>query len=148
MSITLLAVCKCAKDDNNDYVNTTNTCLYEVMIHILFKATSLNYNCRITYQWAMMILFSYLQTVLKLLAGNEQELLHLIRFLLGSSAGSANAGNLLEGITIRNILRLVEETAYSHLMEVKYHWCLSSRSMLFQQYFTILYLISLGFRAP
>lgn len=58
-----------------------------------------------------------LQTVLKLLAGNEQELLHLIRVLLGSSAGNANAGNLLEGITIRNILRLVEETAYSHLME-------------------------------
>lgn len=59
-----------------------------------------------------------LQTALKLLAGNEQELLHLIRVLLGSSAGSANAGNLLEGSTIRNILRLVEETAYSHLMEV------------------------------
>ncbi|XP_004235524.1 pumilio homolog 23 isoform X1 [Solanum lycopersicum] len=58
-----------------------------------------------------------LQTVLKSLAGNEQELLHLIRVLLGSSAGSANAGNLLEGIPIRNILRLVEETAYSHLME-------------------------------
>lgn len=72
----------------------------------------------------MNILFSYLQTVLKSLAGNEQELLHLIRVLLGSSAGSANAGNLLEGIPIRNILRLVEETAYSHLMEVKYHRCL------------------------
>ncbi|XP_019244042.1 PREDICTED: pumilio homolog 23 isoform X2 [Nicotiana attenuata] len=59
-----------------------------------------------------------LQTALKLLAGNEQELLHLIRVLLGSSAESANAGNLLEGKTIRNISRLVEETAYSHLMEV------------------------------
>ncbi|MCD7454665.1 hypothetical protein HAX54_025559 [Datura stramonium] len=53
-----------------------------------------------------------LQTALKLLAGNEEELLHLIRVLLGGSAG-----NLLEGKTIRNILRLVEETAYSHLME-------------------------------
>lgn len=125
MSISFLTVCRCAKDDNDDYVNSTNTCLYEVMIHILFKATSLNHNCRITYQRVMMILFSYLQTALKLLSGNEQELLHLIRVLLGSSAGSANTGNLIEGITIRNILRLVEETAYSHLMEVKYHRCLS-----------------------
>ncbi|KAJ8535783.1 hypothetical protein K7X08_034184 [Anisodus acutangulus] len=58
-----------------------------------------------------------LQTALKSLAGNEQELLHLIRVLLGSSTESANAENLLEGKTIRNILRLVEETAYSHLME-------------------------------
>lgn len=86
----------------------------------------------------MMILFSYLQTALKLLAGNEQELLHLIRVLLGSTAGSVNAGNLLEGITIRNILRLVEETAFSHLMEVKYHSKLSIFPlyiMLFQQRF-------------
>lgn len=27
-------------------------CLYEVMIHILFKVTGLNHNCRITYQRA------------------------------------------------------------------------------------------------
>ncbi|KAM3375054.1 hypothetical protein P3S68_013768 [Capsicum galapagoense] len=58
-----------------------------------------------------------LQTALKLLAGSEQELLHLIQVLLGSRSGSANAGSLLEETTMQNILRLVEETAYSHLME-------------------------------
>ncbi|KAF3647652.1 putative pumilio -like protein 23-like isoform 2 [Capsicum annuum] len=58
-----------------------------------------------------------LQTALKLLVGSEQELLHLIQVLLGSWSGSATAGSLLEETTMQNILRLVEETAYSHLME-------------------------------
>lgn len=43
MSISLLTVFKCAKDDNGDYVNTTNTCLYESndfisCLWLLFKA--------------------------------------------------------------------------------------------------------------
>lgn len=57
-----------------------------------------------------------LQTTLKLLAGNEPELLRIIPILLGCSADKDLEGNLIEAR--KQILHLVEENAYSHLMEV------------------------------
>ncbi|XP_073283200.1 pumilio homolog 23-like [Primulina huaijiensis] len=57
-----------------------------------------------------------LQTALKLLAGNEPELLRIIPILLGCSADKDLEGNLIEAG--KKILHLVEENAYSHLMEV------------------------------
>ncbi|KAL2493361.1 Pumilio23 [Abeliophyllum distichum] len=59
-----------------------------------------------------------LQTALKLLAGHEQELLHVIPVLLGFSTESALEGNFIEAREVKKILSLVEENAYSHLMEV------------------------------
>ncbi|KAH6836297.1 pumilio 23 [Perilla frutescens var. hirtella] len=59
-----------------------------------------------------------LQTALKLLAGQEEELFHLIPILLGCPTDNASEGNFIEVKTVRKVRRLVEENAYSHLMEV------------------------------
>lgn len=59
-----------------------------------------------------------LQTALKLLAGHEQELLHVISVLLGFSTETGSGWNFIKASEVKNILSLVEENAYSHLMEV------------------------------
>lgn len=59
-----------------------------------------------------------LQTALKLLAGQEEELFHLIPILLGCPTDSASEGNFIEVKTAKKVRRLVEENAFSHLMEV------------------------------
>ncbi|KAL0354415.1 UNVERIFIED_CONTAM: Pumilio23 [Sesamum radiatum] len=58
-----------------------------------------------------------LQTALKLLAGKE-ELFRLVPVLLGCHTDNAFDGNFIEATAVKKILRLVEENAYSHLMEV------------------------------
>ncbi|XP_071716209.1 pumilio homolog 23 [Rutidosis leptorrhynchoides] len=52
-----------------------------------------------------------LQTALKLLVGYEDELLHAIPVILGCK------GNLIENNIAKRLLRLMKETAFSHLME-------------------------------
>ncbi|KAI3455681.1 hypothetical protein Pfo_012344 [Paulownia fortunei] len=59
-----------------------------------------------------------LQTALKLLAGQEEELLRLIPVLLGCRTDNALEGNFIEVRAVKKVLHLVEENAFSHLMEV------------------------------
>jgi nucleolar protein 9 len=65
---------------------------------------------------------------LKLLAGHEQELLHVIPVLLGFSTETGSGWNFIKASEVKNILSLVEENAYSHLMEVRSIFSDSSRS--------------------
>ncbi|KAL6585247.1 hypothetical protein OROMI_004536 [Orobanche minor] len=59
-----------------------------------------------------------LQTALKLLAGEEEELSLLIPVLLGCRTDNVSDGDFIELPPVKKILRLVEDNAYSHLMEV------------------------------
>lgn len=59
-----------------------------------------------------------LQTALKLLAGEEDELLHIIPILLGCSQENRAEGNFIDSTLGQQSRDLMKETAYSHLMEV------------------------------
>ncbi|XP_049934410.1 pumilio homolog 23 isoform X2 [Nymphaea colorata] len=60
-----------------------------------------------------------LQTMLKLLAGDDQELFNVIPILLGCNHSSAAKDEeYLETAKIHEILVLLKDTAFSHLMEV------------------------------
>ncbi|KAG8364895.1 hypothetical protein BUALT_Bualt18G0046100 [Buddleja alternifolia] len=59
-----------------------------------------------------------LRTALKLLTGQEQELSRLIPLLLGFRSDKALEENFMEVKAVKKVLRLVEDNAYSHLMEV------------------------------
>lgn len=59
-----------------------------------------------------------LQTALKMLSGNEEELLHVIPILLGCSMENVQEGKLIEDSAVHNLLCLMKESAFSHLMEV------------------------------
>ncbi|XP_058108753.1 pumilio homolog 23-like [Magnolia sinica] len=59
-----------------------------------------------------------LQTALKLLAGDEQELLHVIPVLLGCREENDAEGKLIEITAVHGFSDLLKDTAYSHLMEV------------------------------
>lgn len=56
---------------------------------------------------------------MKLLAGQEEELSRLIPFLLGCPTEDVSDGNFIEIKTAKKMRRLVEENAFSHLMEVR-----------------------------
>lgn len=55
---------------------------------------------------------------MRLLAGNSQELLQIISILLGSNKENVVEGNFIPMAIVCDILNLMKETAYSHLMEV------------------------------
>ncbi|KAJ8447540.1 hypothetical protein Cgig2_031153 [Carnegiea gigantea] len=59
-----------------------------------------------------------LQTALKLLQGQDQELIQIIPVIMGCKMENAEAGNLIEITEAENIRDLVKENAFSHLMEV------------------------------
>ncbi|XP_042503360.1 pumilio homolog 23 isoform X2 [Macadamia integrifolia] len=59
-----------------------------------------------------------LQTALRLLAGEDEELMHVIPILLGCSEKNIAEGKFLEAIVVQDILAMLKDTAYSHLMEV------------------------------
>ncbi|KAK9281800.1 hypothetical protein L1049_004706 [Liquidambar formosana] len=59
-----------------------------------------------------------LQTALKLLVGHDQELLHIILILLGCNEENIVGGDVIKITSVRDIVYLMKETAYSHLMEV------------------------------
>ncbi|KAK2652146.1 hypothetical protein Ddye_012002 [Dipteronia dyeriana] len=59
-----------------------------------------------------------LQTALKLLVGHDQDLLKIIPTLLGCSKENVGEGNLIEMTVVGDVLELMKETAFSHLMEV------------------------------
>lgn len=59
-----------------------------------------------------------LQAALKLLAGDDRELMHVIPFLLGCQEESNVEGKLMDISTIHETNDLIQDTAYSHLMEV------------------------------
>lgn len=50
--------------------------------------------------------------------GHEEELLHVICVLLGCNMENVAEGNLIKITSVKNFLRLMKETAFSHLMEV------------------------------
>lgn len=55
---------------------------------------------------------------MKLLAGHDEELWHIIPLLLGCKKENSKEGNFIEIDEVRNIVDLMKETAFSHLMEV------------------------------
>lgn len=59
-----------------------------------------------------------LQTALKLLRGQDQELFNIIPVIMGCNMENAEEGNLIEITEVQNIQDLVKENAFSHLMEV------------------------------
>ncbi|XP_010271078.1 PREDICTED: pumilio homolog 23 isoform X3 [Nelumbo nucifera] len=59
-----------------------------------------------------------LQTALKLLTGEDQELMHVIPVLLGCPEKTFMEGDTIESTVVKDILALLKDTAYSHLMEV------------------------------
>lgn len=59
-----------------------------------------------------------LQTALKLLAGQEQELLHAIPLIMGCNVKNVEEMTFIETTKVQNIRDLVKENAFSHLMEV------------------------------
>ncbi|XP_015901153.3 pumilio homolog 23 [Ziziphus jujuba] len=58
------------------------------------------------------------QIALKFLVGYDEELLQMISILLGCNKEDFAEGNSIKSNVVQNIVRLVKETAFSHLMEV------------------------------
>ncbi|XP_058007559.1 pumilio homolog 23 isoform X2 [Hevea brasiliensis] len=59
-----------------------------------------------------------LQTALKLLAGQSQELMQIIAILLGCKEENLTEENFINTTAVVEVVELMKETAYSHLMEV------------------------------
>lgn len=59
-----------------------------------------------------------LQAGLKLLVGEDQELMYIIPVLLGSSEENIREGNFIESSAVHGILNFLKDNAFSHLMEV------------------------------
>lgn len=57
------------------------------------------------------------QTLLKLLAGHDEELLLIVPILLGCKRENIE-GNFIKKSHAQNIVGLIKDTAYSHIMEV------------------------------
>jgi len=62
--------------------------------------------------------YIHLQTVLKLLVGDDEELLHAILIILGCAEKNMVQGKFIKAETKQNIVGLLEDTAFSHLFEV------------------------------
>ena len=58
------------------------------------------------------------QTALKLLAGDEEELLQIIPILIGCTREDIVEEKTIEPTMVRDVLGLMKETTFSHLMEV------------------------------
>lgn len=58
------------------------------------------------------------QTALKLFAGHDQQLLQIIPVLLDCRKENLTEGNFIEMTAVSDIVELMKEAAYSHLMEV------------------------------
>lgn len=54
---------------------------------------------------------------MKLLAGDEEELLKIIPIILGCKKENIKEENFIEMDEVQDVLNLVKETSYSHLME-------------------------------
>ncbi|XP_022992154.1 pumilio homolog 23-like [Cucurbita maxima] len=59
-----------------------------------------------------------IQTILKLLVGQDDELRHIIPILLGCSEKDVVEGNYVQISVVPDVVDLMKETAFSHLMEV------------------------------
>ncbi|QCE13394.1 nucleolar protein 9 [Vigna unguiculata] len=58
------------------------------------------------------------QTVLRVLAGDDEELLHVIPFLLGCKDKNNAEGNFIDAKVVADLKNLLKESKFSHLMEV------------------------------
>lgn len=56
---------------------------------------------------------------MKLLAGKNQELMQIIPILLGCKEENLTEENFINMTAVGEIIELMKETAYSHLMEVR-----------------------------
>lgn len=66
------------------------------------------------------LFFTILQTILKLLVGQDDELRHIIPILLGCSEKDVVEGNYVQMSVVPDVVDLMKETAFSHLMEVRW----------------------------
>ncbi|XP_047158395.1 pumilio homolog 23 [Vigna umbellata] len=58
------------------------------------------------------------QTMLRVLAGDDEELLHVIPFLLGCKDKNNAEGNFIDAKVVADLKNLLKESKFSHLMEV------------------------------
>ncbi|KAI3893807.1 hypothetical protein MKW92_040297, partial [Papaver armeniacum] len=59
-----------------------------------------------------------LLTALKLLVGEDKELMNIIAIILACHGENTGEGNLIQNVSIRKTLDLLNDNAFSHLMEV------------------------------
>ncbi|MED6204748.1 hypothetical protein PIB30_011720 [Stylosanthes scabra] len=62
------------------------------------------------------------QTTLRVLAGNDEELLDVIPILLGCKDKRNSEGSFLEDTVVAEIVKLSKEAEFSHLMEMRLIW--------------------------
>jgi len=60
--------------------------------------------------------------VLRVLAGDDEELLHVIPFLLGCKDKNNAEGNFIDTKVVADLKNLLKESKFSHLMEVSIIW--------------------------
>ncbi|KAJ1431901.1 pumilio-family RNA-binding repeatprotein [Sesbania bispinosa] len=63
---------------------------------------------------------SDVNTTLRVLAGNDEELLHMIPVLLEDKYNAE--GNFIETAVVPEVMELLKETEFSHLVEMKMIW--------------------------
>ncbi|PKI34486.1 hypothetical protein CRG98_045123 [Punica granatum] len=88
--------------------------LLKFLISKMLKCSKMDINALQVDQYGSLVL----QTVLKLLAGDDEELLKIIPIILGCNKENNKEGNFIEMGVVQDILNLVKETSSSHLIEV------------------------------
>ncbi|XP_031387425.1 pumilio homolog 23 [Punica granatum] len=88
--------------------------LLKFLISKMLKCSKMDINTLQVDQYGSLVL----QTVLKLLAGDDEELLKIIPIILGCNKENNKEGNFIEMGVVQDILNLVKETSSSHLIEV------------------------------
>jgi nucleolar protein 9 len=88
--------------------------LLKFVVSEMLNAASKNMRTLQVDQYSSLVL----QTALKMLAGHDNELLRTIPLLLGCKVEHSMEGNLIEKAVVKNLLSLMKETSFSHLMEV------------------------------
>ncbi|KDP40626.1 hypothetical protein JCGZ_24625 [Jatropha curcas] len=88
--------------------------LLKFLVSEMLKCTSEDIKILQVDQYSSLVL----QTALKLLAGQGQELTQIILILLGCKEENSKQESFIETTAVGEIVGLMKETAYSHLMEV------------------------------
>ncbi|KAG8656567.1 hypothetical protein MANES_04G151100v8 [Manihot esculenta] len=86
----------------------------KVLVSEMLKCTREDIKTLLVDQYSSLVL----QTALKLLAGKNQELMQIIPILLGCKEENLTEENFINMTAVGEIIELMKETAYSHLMEV------------------------------
>lgn len=94
---------------------------------------------------SLRILFLFWQTALKLLAGNDEELFHIIPVLIGCEDENIAEGNLIETARVRELVKLLKEPAFSRLTEVSNLHIRASKIMQLVDYYVYDFSVLLSF---